>query len=483
MSERFSFTTMTSAATMLNAATATTSMQDQAHHRLLDADRAEVRRVLLRSSRAPWRRRPTAAATAAARRRRAPSRRRSAGAGRRPRAAARAPRHPRAQPARARRRAPAGPTSNTPATVKVCSRGRPPELMQFAARHHDGDLVADCRRRAATPATRPRMMRRSPGTRSASRPCTRWRSTSETPASAAGSRPCSSTGCRCPARPIIACTSANGATPDGARARRAPRSATASQSLHQPRRALERRMRGERDQPAAQFALEAVHHRDDGDQRRDADGHAQHRHPGDERDEEALPPGPDVAQADEDGQRMEHRAARAKGRKATRRRPSFARRRRRARGCDGGAQTRQPVTSRTCRPVLIWLPASVQRSESCARLCWPRSGSPADSGCAPSFAQNLQMVEPPAAQAPRRRRRRAARAWRRSRRASARRPSVSPRSASRRSPAGSTRAFVVLLRVPARGACRGRSRGARHALNTTPARAPRRPRADPRICS
>ena len=71
-------------------------------------------------------------------------------------------------------------------------------------------------------------------------------------------------------------------------------------------------MRSQRDQPVAQLALESVHDRDDRDQRRDAEADAEHRDPADERDEETLPPGADIAQADEHGQRVEHRGLAAR---------------------------------------------------------------------------------------------------------------------------------------------------------------------------
>jgi hypothetical protein len=61
--------------------------------------------------------------------------------------------------------------------------------------------------------TRPMIIARAPGFKSARRPCSRCCSTLETPASACGSTPCSSTGSSEPARPIMACTSTNGATP------------------------------------------------------------------------------------------------------------------------------------------------------------------------------------------------------------------------------------------------------------------------------
>ena len=44
-------------------------------------------------------------------------------------------------------------------------------------------------------------------------------------------------------------------------------------------------MRGDREDARAQLLLEAVHHRQYDDQRRDAQGDAQHRHRGDERHE------------------------------------------------------------------------------------------------------------------------------------------------------------------------------------------------------
>ena len=69
-------------------------------------------------------------------------------------------------------------------------------------------------------------------------------------------------------------------------------------------------VRRERNQAVAQFALEPVHDRNDGNQRRDAETHPGHRDPGDERDEKALPAGADVTQANEDGQRVEHREKR-----------------------------------------------------------------------------------------------------------------------------------------------------------------------------
>ena len=45
-------------------------------------------------------------------------------------------------------------------------------------------------------------------------------------------------------------------------------------------------------------------------QRRDAEAHPRHRDPGNEGDEKALPAGADVTQANEDGQRVEHRESR-----------------------------------------------------------------------------------------------------------------------------------------------------------------------------
>ena len=66
-------------------------------------------------------------------------------------------------------------------------------------------------------------------------------------------------------------------------------------------------MRGERQKPIAQLILEAVHHRQDDDQRGDPDAHADDRRPGDEGDEELVGSRPDVAQSDEQRQGMEHR--------------------------------------------------------------------------------------------------------------------------------------------------------------------------------
>ena len=56
------------------------------------------------------------------------------------------------------------------------------------------------------------------------------------------------------------------------------------------------RVRGQGQQPIAQFALEAVHHRKHHDQRGHAEGDAGERHPGDERYEESVLAGAHVAQ-------------------------------------------------------------------------------------------------------------------------------------------------------------------------------------------
>ncbi len=78
--------------------------------------------------------------------------------------------------------------------------------------------------------------------------------------------------------------------------------------LREPARGSgDRGVGGQGNEPVAQFTLEAVHDRDDGDERSDAQADAGHRDPGDEGDEKALAAGPDVAQADEDGQRVKHR--------------------------------------------------------------------------------------------------------------------------------------------------------------------------------
>ena len=68
------------------------------------------------------------------------------------------------------------------------------------------------------------------------------------------------------------------------------------------------RVRRQRQQPLAQLAFQAVHDRQDDDERRHAQAHAQQRHPGDEGDEELVGAGPHVAQADEQGQGIQHRA-------------------------------------------------------------------------------------------------------------------------------------------------------------------------------
>ena len=51
-------------------------------------------------------------------------------------------------------------------------------------------------------------------------------------------------------------------------------------------------VRDDREHAVAHFLLEAVHHRQDDDQRGDAEGDAEHRHAGDERDEAVPAPGP-----------------------------------------------------------------------------------------------------------------------------------------------------------------------------------------------
>src|SRR5690606_7357460 len=65
-------------------------------------------------------------------------------------------------------------------------------------------------------------------------------------------------------------------------------------------------VRGQVEQPAAQFLFEAVHHRQDDDQRRDADRDPQQRDQRDERHEAAGPAGPQVAQADVEFERAKH---------------------------------------------------------------------------------------------------------------------------------------------------------------------------------
>ena len=62
----------------------------------------------------------------------------------------------------------------------------------------------------------------------------------------------------------------------------------------------------ERQQPVAQLPFQPVHHRQDDDERDHAQAHAQQRYPGDEGNEELVGAGPHVAQADEQGQGIQH---------------------------------------------------------------------------------------------------------------------------------------------------------------------------------
>ena len=100
----------------------------------------------------------------------------------------------------------------------------------------------------------------------------------------------------------------------------------------------------------AQFALEAVHDRNDGDQRRDAETHPGHRHPGDERDEKALPAGADVTQANEDGQRVEHARSWRKAARLPADNPVLHA----ARARQGRAGKPEPGHAPAATPVLYW---------------------------------------------------------------------------------------------------------------------------------
>ena len=70
--------------------------------------------------------------------------------------------------------------------------------------------------------------------------------------------------------------------------------------------ARDRRMRNHAEDAVLELLVEAVHHRDHGDQRRYADRDAEDRHQRDERDEMVAPLRPRIAQADEDFEGSEH---------------------------------------------------------------------------------------------------------------------------------------------------------------------------------
>ena len=57
----------------------------------------------------------------------------------------------------------------------------------------------------------------------------------------------------------------------------------------------------QRNEPAPQLALEAVHDGDDRDQRSHTEADAEHRDPADERHEETAAAGTDVSQPEENG--------------------------------------------------------------------------------------------------------------------------------------------------------------------------------------
>jgi hypothetical protein len=67
-------------------------------------------------------------------------------------------------------------------------------------------------------------------------------------------------------------------------------------------------MGGQRQQPLAQLPFQPVHDRQDHDERHHAQAHAQQRDPRDEGDEKLVGASPYVAQADEQGQGIQHRA-------------------------------------------------------------------------------------------------------------------------------------------------------------------------------
>ena len=133
-----------------------------------------------------------------------------------------------------------------------------------------------------------------------------WRS-ARLRASWPGSMPRRRTGNMSGLRTASASSSMNGAAPVTCGARRTV-SARAFQSgvplgLRQERKCAHARRA---TQPVAQLAFQTVHHRENDDERRHPQAHAQQRHPGDEGDEELVGAGPHVAQADKQGQGIQH---------------------------------------------------------------------------------------------------------------------------------------------------------------------------------
>jgi hypothetical protein len=76
-------------------------------------------------------------------------------------------------------------------------------------------------------------------------------------------------------------------------------------------RSRDRRVRREAQQPPPHLVPQAIHDRDDGDQRGDADTDAEHRDPADEGNEKAAVAAHDVTQAHVDGHGMKHKAGKA----------------------------------------------------------------------------------------------------------------------------------------------------------------------------
>ena len=172
------------------------------------------------------------------------------------------------------------------------------------ARHEHAHGVAGARRRGSRRARWPSRMRCAPGTRFSSAPRSMRRSKSEAAPSSAGKMPRTIAGRRfAPAAsmPSSRTYGVTAATP-GALAKRR----SSSRQSAKPSRRRDRRVRAQREQARPRLGLEAVQHRQNDDQRRDAEREAEQRRRRPERHERAPAPRAQVAQADEPLERLKH---------------------------------------------------------------------------------------------------------------------------------------------------------------------------------